>query len=140
MQRREHRHRHVGGQPHSLAAGDGHQLVGRDAAGSITRIVSYEPMTVAPVRRAMRSAPHRWSKWEWPTTIQSARSMSSALTGGCGPAAPGHPVDVRVEEDDEVARQRQPERGAPVPVERCGHAASITRPPSAGVAGVAEAE
>ena len=51
---------------------------------AITRTVSYEPTTVAPVFRAIVSAPQRWSKWEWPTRIQSARSTSAAVspTGG----------------------------------------------------------
>ena len=55
----------------------------------MTRTVSWLPMIVAPVRWAMRSAPQRWSKCEWPTTIQSAAVMSSARSGGFGPAAPG---------------------------------------------------
>src|SRR5581483_5673767 len=54
---------------------------------SMTRTVSKEPTIVAPVRRTIRSAPQRWSKWEWPTRIQSARSTSSAVRpvpGACG--------------------------------------------------------
>ena len=45
----------------------------------MTRTVSYEPRTFAPVFRAIVSAPQRWSKCEWPTTIQSARSTSPVV-------------------------------------------------------------
>ena len=42
---------------------------------------------MAPVLRAIVSAPHRWSKCEWPTSTKSARSTSAVPmpTGG----APG---------------------------------------------------
>ena len=69
----------------------------------------------------IRSAPYRWSKWAWPTTIQSHSSMSSAVSPV--PGAPSAPVDVGIEEDRQPP-DAQAERRAPVPVER-GHRRNV---------------
>src|SRR5437879_157442 len=50
----------------------------------MTRTVSYEPRIFAQVFRAIVSAPQRWSKCEWPTTTQSARSTSRVVRPTAG--------------------------------------------------------
>ena len=79
---------------------------------------------VAPVFRAIRSAPHRWSKWEWPD--EDPVGTVDVVGGEAGAGSARRAVDVGVQEHDEVV-DRQAEGRAAIPIERCRHPASIAQ-------------